>query len=270
MTRNWEEHKILIWGKTYPELSSSYFETVCTAGVLEDGRLIRLFPIPFRYLKDENAFKKFQWIKARIKKSESDPRPESYKIEPESIELLEFEKSDGKAWVNRANHVFKSKLHIYKTFNELFDAYKANGVSIGFIKPKSIERVFIEDRNTDDFEKFKQKELEILEKSKQVSMFNLTLTEIKQLDFLHQRFKVDWTCHDNDCKGHSMTILEWEIYVLARKVGFAKALARATELLDLSKYDIGFFLGNFRAHPNRFAIGSIWRPQKQQPTLFDL
>ena len=101
-------------------------------------------------------------------------------------------------------------------------------------------------------------------------MFDLTHSEIKQLDFLHHRFKVNWTCFDENCKGHSMSILEWEIYALARKTGFHKALERAKEILDLTKYDIGFFLGNFRAHPNRFAIGSIWRPQKQQPSLFDL
>jgi len=270
MTNNWEEHKILIWGKTYPELSSSYFETVCTAGVLEDGRLIRLFPIPFRYLKDVNVFKKFQCIEAKIKKSESDQRPESYKIEPESIELLQFEKSDGKQWANRANYIFKNKSIIYKTYDDLIKDYETKKISIGFVKPKSIYKVFIEEREANDYESFQQKELEILEKSKQVSMFDLTQAEIKQLDFLHHRFKVSWTCFAENCKGHSMTILEWEIYALARKVGYPKALERARELLDLTKFDIGFFLGNFRAHPNRFAIGSIWRPKKQQPTLFDL
>ena len=37
-----EEKKILIWGKTYPELSTKDLETVCTGGVTEDGRPIRL------------------------------------------------------------------------------------------------------------------------------------------------------------------------------------------------------------------------------------
>src|SRR6266567_8148955 len=33
----YEEKKILIWGKTYPELSIKHLETVCTGGVTEDG-----------------------------------------------------------------------------------------------------------------------------------------------------------------------------------------------------------------------------------------
>jgi len=32
MKPGYAEHKILIWGKTYPELSKKYIETVCTAG----------------------------------------------------------------------------------------------------------------------------------------------------------------------------------------------------------------------------------------------
>jgi hypothetical protein len=32
MKLGYAEHKILIWGKTYPELSKKYIETVCTAG----------------------------------------------------------------------------------------------------------------------------------------------------------------------------------------------------------------------------------------------
>lgn len=37
-------HRVLIWTKTYPELSTRYIETVCTAGVLEDGSPVR--PVP--------------------------------------------------------------------------------------------------------------------------------------------------------------------------------------------------------------------------------
>jgi hypothetical protein len=35
LREQWE--RILIWGKTYPDLSSKYLETVCTAGVTELG-----------------------------------------------------------------------------------------------------------------------------------------------------------------------------------------------------------------------------------------
>ncbi|MGY0201335.1 hypothetical protein [Leptothrix sp. BB-3] len=47
-----DSQRILILCKTYPSPSARYVETSCVAGMSEDGRLIRLFPVPFR-LVDE-------------------------------------------------------------------------------------------------------------------------------------------------------------------------------------------------------------------------
>lgn len=58
----YEEMRILIWGKTYPEMSSKYLETVCTGGVLEDGRPVRLYPIQYRYMDGDEKFSKYQWV----------------------------------------------------------------------------------------------------------------------------------------------------------------------------------------------------------------
>ena len=64
---------ILIVVKTYPEISSKYTETVCTAGILMDTKtLVRLYPIRFRYLEGKQQFKKYQWIKADINKATAD------------------------------------------------------------------------------------------------------------------------------------------------------------------------------------------------------
>jgi hypothetical protein len=40
--------KVLITVKTYPAISTKYDELVCTAGFLEDGSWIRIYPIQFR------------------------------------------------------------------------------------------------------------------------------------------------------------------------------------------------------------------------------
>ncbi len=92
---------ILIVVKTYPEISRKYTETVCTAGVLADSKtFVRLYPIRFRYLEGALQFKKYQWIRANITKAISDPRPESYTIAPDSIELGDIIKA-GKTWEER-------------------------------------------------------------------------------------------------------------------------------------------------------------------------
>ena len=64
---------ILIVVKTYPEISSKYTETVCTAGILADTKtLVRLYPIRFRYLEGKQRFRKYQWIRANINKASAD------------------------------------------------------------------------------------------------------------------------------------------------------------------------------------------------------
>jgi hypothetical protein len=46
----------------------------------ENGRLIRLFPVPFRLVSDDKQFKKWQWITARVAKASNDHRQESHKL----------------------------------------------------------------------------------------------------------------------------------------------------------------------------------------------
>ena len=71
---------VFITVKTYPTLSRKYDELVCTAGILEDGSWVRIYPVPFRKLSYEEKYKKYQWLSAPLKKSTEDPRPESYKV----------------------------------------------------------------------------------------------------------------------------------------------------------------------------------------------
>ena len=69
--------RVLIAVKTYPTLSLKYDELVCTAGFLEDGSWIRIYPVPFRKL--DSRYKKWQWIELDLVKNESDSRKESFR-----------------------------------------------------------------------------------------------------------------------------------------------------------------------------------------------
>ena len=42
--------RVLITVTTYPLPSRSHDELVCTAGILEDGSWIRIYPVPFKFL----------------------------------------------------------------------------------------------------------------------------------------------------------------------------------------------------------------------------
>ena len=65
-----ERKKVLVTVKTYPTLSLKYDELVCTAGFLEDGSWIRLYPVPFRKL--DTQYKKWQWIELDVVKNDED------------------------------------------------------------------------------------------------------------------------------------------------------------------------------------------------------
>ena len=70
----WERRRILIWGKTRPELSRSHKETVCTGGVFADTKeFVRVYPIPLRFLDETKVFKKYQWIEAPVRKATKAP-----------------------------------------------------------------------------------------------------------------------------------------------------------------------------------------------------
>lgn len=61
--------RVLIAVKTYPTLSEKYDELVCTAGFLEDGTWIRIYPIPFRKLSYDKRYSKWQWIELDLVKT---------------------------------------------------------------------------------------------------------------------------------------------------------------------------------------------------------
>ena len=98
--------KILVIVKTYPNPSKQHKETVCVAGVLLENSLswIRIYPVPFRDLPYDQQFKKYQIIEAKIIKNRSDFRPESYKVNFDSIKILEEIGTD-RNWEKRKQYI---------------------------------------------------------------------------------------------------------------------------------------------------------------------
>lgn len=137
---------ILIVVKTYPEISTKYTETVCTAGILADTKtLVRLYPVRFRYLEGKQQFKKYQWIKADIDKATADPRPESYNIDPNSIKLGEIMLA-GKSWEERCAWLLNENT-VFPSVEALRAAQENNRTSLGIVRPKAVNRVIIRMRD---------------------------------------------------------------------------------------------------------------------------
>jgi hypothetical protein len=268
MKSGYSEENILIWGKTYPELSKKYIETVCTAGVLESGKPVRLYPITYRYLNDEQ-FKLYQWISAGIQKNPHDSRPESYKIDCDSIKVGESVPATQDEWGKRAEFMFRDKGWQFESAEELQQAQKKGRTSIGIVTPRAITKVEVIERSEDDARSFEQK-FEDLKKTveaqrAQIQMFGDAIPpEMKKLEFLKSRVVISWLCNGSHCAGHNMQVLDWGLCELQRREGSEAAVKRMEELSRVDVYDLKFFLGNLFQYPASFLIVGMWYPKRRE------
>jgi hypothetical protein len=125
--------KLLILTKTYPSPSMKYRETTCVAAVTRGGEMRRLFPVPYRLLEGAARFKKWEWIHARVVKAENDHRPESHRIDADSIKrsdnVIPTKSGD---WSARMKWIEK---HVVKDFSTLELRRQKSGETLGFIRP---------------------------------------------------------------------------------------------------------------------------------------
>ena len=85
-----ETKQVLITVKAYPNPSRKYGETVCVAGVdISAHKWIRLYPIPYRDLDNDKKFAKYSLVEVKVRKATDDTRPESYKVDTDSIKILD-------------------------------------------------------------------------------------------------------------------------------------------------------------------------------------
>lgn len=142
--------QILITVKTYPTLSRKHGETVCTAGIREDGSWVRLYPVPFRRLNDKEQYRKFDWIELDLRKSTSDARPETcHPTDAKSIHVIKhLDTRDG--WKTRSKAL--KPVPVYKCLKPLLEGAKANTISLALFKPTEIIDFFWEpcERSWDD------------------------------------------------------------------------------------------------------------------------
>ena len=139
----YERKRVLVTIKTYPTPASKGAEVSCTAGVTDDGKWIRLFPIPFRYMGGDKQFKKYQWIEVDAKKS-SDPRQESFEVNIDTLKVVTDALPSKNAWQARKDIIFPLKA---PSLCYLQKSRKQTGVTLGIFKPKSIHKFIIEPEN---------------------------------------------------------------------------------------------------------------------------
>ena len=251
---------------TYPHPSRGYQELVCTAGVTEDGKWIRLYPIDYRYRPFNQRFQKYQWIEIELaeKGAENDQRKESRKPFLDSIRLL-GEKLDTKNnWEARCQIIDKLPMH---TVNELRDLYNKDQTSLGIVRPTRILDLKIENSDRD----WKPEWQGIL------NQFKLFGQQPKPLAKIPFKFSYVFECEDSS-KPHNAMIEDWELGVLYLKEvdrlenEWAAAESVKRKFLDelcRPDKDTRFFMGTVLPYNTWIVIGVFWPPKAlpKKPTM---
>ena len=107
---DWIKKRALITVRIYPTPSAKSVEASCTAGVTEKGEWLRLFPIPYRLMAEQRQFKKWHWIEAEAIKATNDLRPESFKVNQDSIVVGAYRAGENPArWRGHLNHLLAAR-----------------------------------------------------------------------------------------------------------------------------------------------------------------
>lgn len=250
----YSKKKVLITVKTYPTPAKKGIEVSCTAGITEDGQWIRLFPIPFRFLGGQSQFKKYQWLEVAVTKA-SDYRAESYHPDLDSIKILGKPLPTSYGWQERKAIIMPllapSLCHLIRT-------RKATGTTLGIFKPRQIRQFIIE---KEEPPQWTEEELAILS---QASF--LDKKPFKLLEKIPYKFIYSFVCNDHECRGHRLSITDWEVGGLYRncKARYGREWERyfrdrfETEMI--LKYATHFYVGTLAAHPDRWIIVGLFYP----------
>ena len=259
-----ETKKALITVRTYPIPAAPGIEVSCTAAITDDGKWLRLYPVPYRFLDYDKRFRKYQWIEFSASKA-SDPRPESYNPDVDSIKILEEPLSTANEWRARKNVVYPLKAHCLCCLKKERDAN--NHPTLGFFRPKTIERL----RITPSSPSWTAAELNML---RQGHLFQ-TQPQI-ELEKIPYNFYYIFRCEDEACAGHTLMCTDWEIGESWRKWSkeygqdWEAKFRQRYEREMIEKYDTHFYVGTVHQHPqNWIIIGLFYPPKPNNLGLFD-
>lgn len=271
--------KVLLAVTTYPLPSRSYDELVCTAGVLENGDWIRIYPVPLSFLLDLKGSGKvnnvkYTWIELELNKRADDFRPESFSPKHYDFrDLIIHNRMETESnWQLRKDSCLKK---VYTNLTQLIEDSKApTNVSLASFKPTDITAFEIEE----DEREWKDEWKEI---RKQGDLFASEKTPEILIPKLPYKFFYRFT--DDSGKSSRLMIEDWEIGALYwnclrsangnEKIALEKVKEQYGSNFMKNK-DIYLFLGttrewHMRRAKNPFVIIGVFYPKKElQGKLF--
>ncbi len=234
--------KVLILVKALPHVGEKHGETVCCAGVTENGEWRRQYPIHFRNLKSK--FKRWQWIEYDWILPRDDARSESRRVQEDTI-AIEGEMPSSQ----RAR--FLAPIVVRST-----DEAVARNQTLALIRPKDV-RFHFHKKTAKDIKK--EREAYAVAAS-QKSFFD---DELKALDPCPYAFKFDYRTEDG--KPHNATCDDWEtsamFYNFQNRYGENDALAIMDKTFNEEYPSKGmvFAMGTHSRRPQQWLLVGVIR-----------
>jgi hypothetical protein len=253
-----ETIEIVVTVKAYPSLSKTYGEVVCVAGIrtdLERPEWVRLFPVAFRDLPFTHRFHKYDVIRLEAAKHSRDPRPETYRPNVESIEVV-GKLDTKKGWAKRRPYI---EPLIVNSMCELRRRQQKDGTSLGVIRPGKVLDLTIEDAPG------------TWDQSKQLiaNQPSLFFADKKGIEKIPHQVRYRYRCDETGCAGHHQMIIDWELAQSFRdwrkrydaKTLLEKIRERWLDEMCRPDKETLFFVGNQHLQPTSFLVlGVFWPP----------
>lgn len=255
--------ELLILTKTYPSPSSKYRETTCVAAINRQGEMRRLVPVPFRLLEGGAKFKKWEWIRARVSRTTGDQRPESRRIDADSIfrsgKIIEITRSGD--WGERLVWL---EPQVVPSFSALEARRQSTGETLGFIRPSRILELKITAVKDADWTEADRQKLT------QDGLFDApevkARPQVRKLPFdFHYRSEC---ASPNGIGEHTHKLTDWEAGALFWKCfcdhgpkGWEAEFRQWFET-EFATKDLLFLLGTIHRFPDQWLIVGIVYPPK--------
>jgi hypothetical protein len=197
-------------------------------------------------------------------KASSDTRPESYKLNSETVKGGDkIGTSD--TWRARRDLI---KPLVRASMCEIHrEQDRAGHPTLGVFRPGRIKRLVLESTDAE----WSPQERTILG---QDDLFRKTPTQT--LEKIPFKFIYEFDCSDAQCKGHRMSCTDWEMaqaYRRWRRQYGDDWEARFRERFEsdmIEKYDTHFFVGTVHKHPkNWIVVGLFYPPKRTTGDLFE-
>jgi hypothetical protein len=251
----WQEQDALIIGRAYPEPSKKHIETVCTGAITDDGRLLRLYPISWRYLNENQQYRLWSWERFQVRKSEDDKRKESYRVREDSISVLSHVESPAERFSLLKRAIFPDR-------ETLDRRYREDWTSIGLVEIELIE--FRTSKPRSDYSQMKPY-------TKQTHLY----VDVRPVEQAPLDMKLRFRCKNNPvCRTHFCRLIGWEYMEAFRQFrtkygsateGVAKIKEAVERKFSNPKASAFALLGTHSRYPV-WMIGQLYFFDKDLPT----